>query len=109
MAHQASRLHTDKRARNEKQAEKNRRKIENGEEVKAPIYATHFSQEDIDQEQRRPKKKVAVLLGYSGTGYKGMQLYVYDPFLCSLPVLCCWLGLGLNGVWYVSDGGANLG
>ncbi|PLN83286.1 pseudouridylate synthase [Aspergillus taichungensis] len=69
-----SRLHTDKRARNDKQAEKNRRKIENGEEVKAPVYATHFSQEDIDQEQRRPKKKVAVLLGYSGTGYKGMQL-----------------------------------
>ncbi|KAH8425554.1 pseudouridine synthase family protein [Aspergillus melleus] len=64
----------DKRARNEQQVEAKRRKIENGEDVKTPVYATHFSQEDIDNEQRRPKKKVAVLLGYSGTGYKGMQL-----------------------------------
>ncbi|KAA8652359.1 hypothetical protein EYZ11_006459 [Aspergillus tanneri] len=69
-----SRQNIDKRARNEKQLEAKRRKIENGEQVAAPVYATHFSQEDIENEQRRPKKKVAVLLGYSGTGYKGMQL-----------------------------------
>ncbi|CAK46143.1 uncharacterized protein An12g03720, partial [Aspergillus niger] len=62
------------RARHDAQQEAKRRKIENGEEVRAPVYATQFSKEDIESEQRRPKKKVAVLLGYSGTGYKGMQL-----------------------------------
>ncbi|KAE8149452.1 pseudouridine synthase [Aspergillus avenaceus] len=69
-----SRQTLDKRTRLDKESEAKRRKIENGEEVKAPVYATHFSKEDIENEQRRPKKKVAVLLGYSGTGYKGMQL-----------------------------------
>lgn len=68
----------DKRARHDAQQEAKRRKLENGEEVRAPVYATQFSQEDIESEQRRPKKKVAVLLGYSGTGYKGMQLYGHD-------------------------------
>jgi hypothetical protein len=57
--------------------EAKRRRIENGEEVTLPIYATEFTKEEIDGEERRPKKKVAVLIGYSGTGYSGMQLYVY--------------------------------
>ncbi|PYH85447.1 tRNA pseudouridine synthase [Aspergillus uvarum CBS 121591] len=70
----ASRQTIDKRARNEEEQEVKRQKLENGEEVQAPVYATQFSQEDIENEQRRPKKKVAVLMGYSGTGYKGMQL-----------------------------------
>ncbi|RAH85021.1 pseudouridine synthase [Aspergillus japonicus CBS 114.51] len=69
-----SRQTIDKRARNEEEQEVKRQKLENGEEVQAPVYATQFSQEDIENEQRRPKKKVAVLMGYSGTGYKGMQL-----------------------------------
>lgn len=64
----------NKRERSERQAENKRRKIENGEEVTAPIYATQFSKEEIANEERRPKKKVAVLMGYSGTGYFGMQL-----------------------------------
>lgn len=33
-----------------------------------------FSAEEIAQEDRRPKRKVAVLIGYAGTGYKGMQI-----------------------------------
>ena len=33
-----------------------------------------FSKEEIDAEERRPKRKVAVMIGYSGSGYKGMQL-----------------------------------
>ncbi|GAB7366820.1 hypothetical protein MBLNU230_g0993t1 [Neophaeotheca triangularis] len=37
-------------------------------------YATHFSQEEIAAEERKPKRKVAVMIGYSGTGYKGMQI-----------------------------------
>ncbi|GFF50304.1 hypothetical protein IFM47457_02830 [Aspergillus lentulus] len=69
-----SRHMVDKRARNEEQNEAKRRKLENGEKVSGPIYATHFSPEDIENEQRRPKKKVAVLIGYAGTGYHGMQL-----------------------------------
>ncbi|KAJ5334466.1 hypothetical protein N7452_006869 [Penicillium brevicompactum] len=64
----------DKRQRLEEQAEAKRRKIENGEEASLPIYATQFSKEEIDNEERRPKKKVALLMGYSGTGYSGMQL-----------------------------------
>ncbi|OQE42263.1 hypothetical protein PENCOP_c004G02231 [Penicillium coprophilum] len=64
----------DKRQRHEDKAEAKRRKIENGEEVNLPIYATQFSKEEIDSEERRPKKKVALLMGYSGTGYSGMQL-----------------------------------
>jgi tRNA pseudouridine38-40 synthase len=43
-----------------------------------PIYATQFSAEDIAAEERRPKKKVAVMIGYSGTGYHGMQLFVHS-------------------------------
>ncbi|KAL4864451.1 hypothetical protein BDV12DRAFT_176114 [Aspergillus spectabilis] len=71
---QWSRQMPDKRDRNERAEQVKRRKLDNGEEVVAPVYATEFSQEDIESEQRRPKKKVAVLIGYSGTGYKGMQL-----------------------------------
>ncbi|KAJ6069394.1 hypothetical protein N7499_011281 [Penicillium canescens] len=64
----------DKRERQTQQMEAKRRRIENGEEVTLPIYATEFTKEEIDGEERRPKKKVAVLIGYSGTGYSGMQL-----------------------------------
>ncbi|KAL3457505.1 pseudouridine synthase [Aspergillus heterothallicus] len=69
-----SRLTVDKRDRNDRAEQVKRRKLENGEEVVTPVYATEFSKEDIEAEERRPKKKVAVLIGYSGTGYKGMQL-----------------------------------
>uniref|UniRef100_A0A093VL82 tRNA pseudouridine synthase 1 n=1 Tax=Talaromyces marneffei PM1 TaxID=1077442 RepID=A0A093VL82_TALMA len=62
----------NKERNDEEQAQK-KRKIENGE-APVPIYATQFSAEDIAAEERRPKKKVAVMIGYSGTGYHGMQL-----------------------------------
>ncbi|KAI4266343.1 MAG: hypothetical protein L6R38_008808 [Xanthoria sp. 2 TBL-2021] len=61
----------DKRARTD-QANK-RRKVDEGE-GNLPVYATSFSKEEIEAEGRKPKKKVAVMLGYSGSGYKGMQL-----------------------------------
>ncbi|KAI4089384.1 MAG: hypothetical protein LQ339_008553 [Xanthoria mediterranea] len=61
----------DKRARTD-QANK-RRKVDGGE-GNLPVYATSFSKEEIEAEGRKPKKKVAVMLGYSGSGYKGMQL-----------------------------------
>lgn len=28
----------------------------------------------MEKEERKPKRKVAVLIGYCGTGYRGMQL-----------------------------------
>ena len=40
------------------------------------MYATRFSAEEIAAQERQPKRKVAVMIGYSGSGYKGMQLYV---------------------------------
>jgi tRNA pseudouridine38-40 synthase len=30
--------------------------------------------DEVEGEERRPKRKVAVMIGYSGTGYKGMQI-----------------------------------
>lgn len=45
----------------------------NGEKVD-PKKSNPFSAEEIASEERRPKKKVAVMIGYSGTGYKGMQI-----------------------------------
>lgn len=47
-----------------------------GEKPVLPIYATQFTKEEIESEPKRPKRKVAVMMGYSGSGYKGMQLCV---------------------------------
>jgi tRNA pseudouridine38-40 synthase len=33
-----------------------------------------FSKDEIAADDRKPKRKVAVMLGYSGSGYKGMQM-----------------------------------
>ncbi|EPS29229.1 hypothetical protein PDE_04178 [Penicillium oxalicum 114-2] len=74
-----SRQARDKRKRAEEKEEAKRRKIENGEDVVNPIYATEFSKEEIENEERRPKKKVALMIGYSGTGYYGMQLIEDKP------------------------------
>lgn len=53
-----------------------RQRLEKGDDERLPIYAKKFSEEAIKAEERRPKKKVAVLIGYAGTGYRGMQLSV---------------------------------
>ena len=67
----------DRRAENEESTNKQQR-IENGEidANKLSILPKPFSQEEINAEERRPKHKVAVLIGYAGTGYKGMQMSV---------------------------------
>ncbi|KAF7196252.1 tRNA pseudouridine synthase 1 [Pseudocercospora fuligena] len=57
----------DKRARNAEAQEKRLRDGAQGQGIE-------FSKDEIDAEERRPKRKVAVLIGYSGTGYKGMQI-----------------------------------
>ncbi len=43
------------------------------------------SPEDACEGTRRPKRKVAVLVGYSGTGYRGMQLWVLCISTLSVP------------------------
>ncbi|EXJ89226.1 tRNA pseudouridine38-40 synthase [Capronia epimyces CBS 606.96] len=63
----------DKRKRNDDEQAAKRRRLDEGN-AELPIYATKFSEEDLAAEERRPKKKVAVLIGYAGTGYHGMQL-----------------------------------
>lgn len=62
----------DKRARNDEQNAKRRRL--DGKEEDLPVYAVKFSKEEIEAQEKKPKRKVAVMIGYSGTGYKGLQL-----------------------------------
>ncbi|KAK5118443.1 hypothetical protein LTR62_002957 [Meristemomyces frigidus] len=57
----------DKRTKGEQSREKRA-------DGSAPKYGVEYSKEEIDAEGRRPKRKVAVLIGYAGTGYKGMQI-----------------------------------
>ncbi|CAF9932768.1 MAG: tRNA pseudouridine synthase 1 [Alectoria fallacina] len=66
----------DRRARNTERAAKRQRL--DGEEEDLPVYATKFSKEEIETQEKKPKRKVAVMLGYSGTGYKGMQLNYHE-------------------------------
>ena len=56
----------DRRARNDTERQKPR---DDNSVLPKP-----FDSEEIAAEDRRPKRKVAVLIGYSGTGYKGMQI-----------------------------------
>ncbi|MCJ1223399.1 tRNA pseudouridine synthase 1 [Toensbergia leucococca] len=69
-----SRNPVDKRARNERAQQDSKRRKINGDKEEVPIYAVEFSKEEIEQEGRKPKRKVAVMIGYSGSGYKGMQV-----------------------------------
>jgi tRNA pseudouridine38-40 synthase len=68
-----SKTKVDKRQRNDDEQASKRQRLEAGK-AELPIYATKFSDDVLAAEERRPKKKVAVLIGYAGTGYKGMQL-----------------------------------
>ncbi|KAG6039567.1 hypothetical protein E4U41_002412 [Claviceps citrina] len=69
-----------KRQKNDDWREFKRRKVNDktGEAV-ASDKKNPFSQDEIASEQRRPKRKVAVMIGYSGTGYKGMQVNGDEP------------------------------
>ncbi|KAI8956622.1 pseudouridine synthase [Daldinia sp. FL1419] len=75
----SSRGPKDKRERNEKgwQERKRRRVDEDGNAVAntEPSYMNiQFPEAEIAAEERRPKRKVAVLIGYAGTGYHGLQI-----------------------------------
>ncbi|KAH7374268.1 pseudouridine synthase [Pyrenochaeta sp. MPI-SDFR-AT-0127] len=63
----------DRRGRNESQQTKNKEQDEQGENSR-PALPSAFPAEEVEAEERRPKRKVAVMIGYSGTGYKGMQI-----------------------------------
>ncbi|GAB0135321.1 hypothetical protein EsDP_00003664 [Epichloe bromicola] len=69
-----------KRQKNDDWREFKRRKISDktGEAVESDK-KNPFSKEEIASEDRRPKRKVAVMIGYSGTGYKGMQVNGDEP------------------------------
>lgn len=70
-----SKTKVDKRQRNNDEQASKRQRVDKGE-AELPIYATKFSEDVLAGEERRPKKKVAVMIGYAGTGYRGMQLSV---------------------------------
>ncbi|EOO01390.1 putative trna pseudouridine synthase protein [Phaeoacremonium minimum UCRPA7] len=54
--------------------ENKRRKLDDNGEPFASKMSIPFSADEIAAEGRRPKRKVAVMVGYAGTGYKGMQI-----------------------------------
>ncbi|KAK8064654.1 hypothetical protein PG994_007292 [Apiospora phragmitis] len=84
------RKRADKRSRNDDWQDTKRRKVgEDGASVvtaaegsepcesardKPSYMSIPFTKEEIEAEERRPKRKVAVMIGYSGTGYHGMQI-----------------------------------
>ncbi|CAE7187993.1 hypothetical protein P3342_008854 [Pyrenophora teres f. teres] len=63
----------DRRDRNKEQQAKIKAMEDKGENER-PALPAAFPAEEIEAEERRPKRKVAVMIGYSGTGYKGMQI-----------------------------------
>jgi len=73
-ANMLSKQKVDKRQRNEEEQASKRQKLDDGAKNALPVYATKFDEEELKNEERKPKKKVAVMIGYAGTGYRGMQL-----------------------------------
>ncbi|EOA83524.1 tRNA pseudouridine synthase 1 [Exserohilum turcicum] len=69
--HNSSQL--DRRDRNAEQQAKYKEQDKSGENER-PALPAAFPAEEVEAEERRPKRKVAVMIGYSGTGYKGMQI-----------------------------------
>lgn len=57
---------TDRRSRTEQERKQN--------PEKPSVLPAAFAKEEVEAEDRRPKRKVAVMVGYSGTGYKGLQM-----------------------------------
>ncbi|KAF7556796.1 hypothetical protein G7Z17_g1120 [Cylindrodendrum hubeiense] len=64
----------DKRKKNDDYHEYKRRKLNPNGDAAQSEANNPFSKDEISAEERRPKRKVAVLVGYAGTGYKGMQV-----------------------------------
>lgn len=78
-----SRERMGRRGRNNEWEDHKRRKVNGdgaeGDDAAAardrPSYMSiPFSETEIAAEERRPKRKVAVMIGYAGTGYRGLQI-----------------------------------
>ncbi len=57
-----------------KEPENQNGRAKKGEDERPSHMNIAFSAEEIAAEERKPKRKVAVLIGYAGTGYHGMQI-----------------------------------
>ncbi|KAK4135199.1 pseudouridine synthase [Trichocladium antarcticum] len=64
----------DKRERIQNDRNAKRRKVITEENDGNSYMSIAFTPEEIAAEERRPKRKVAVLIGYAGTGYHGIQI-----------------------------------
>ncbi|KAK6205913.1 hypothetical protein LQW54_008105 [Pestalotiopsis sp. IQ-011] len=76
---EASEKRGDKREREMDWRERKRLKTdESGRRVgvdgEQSYMSIQFPKEEIEAEERRPKRKVAVMIGYAGTGYRGLQI-----------------------------------
>ncbi|GAP87690.1 putative tRNA pseudouridine38-40 synthase [Rosellinia necatrix] len=69
--------HTEKGPQHDWRDRKRRKVEQNGEgatKAKPSYMNIQFPDAEIAAEERRPKRKVAVLIGYAGTGYHGLQI-----------------------------------
>ncbi|KAK4243879.1 pseudouridine synthase [Corynascus novoguineensis] len=64
----------DKRERVQNDRNAKRRKVIDEENKGNSYMSIAFTPEEIAAEERRPKRKVAVMIGYAGTGYHGIQI-----------------------------------
>ncbi|EAQ91692.1 hypothetical protein CHGG_03627 [Chaetomium globosum CBS 148.51] len=64
----------DQRQRVRDNREAKRRKVIDEDNQGKSYMSIAFTPEEIAAEERRPKRKVAVLIGYAGTGYHGIQI-----------------------------------
>ncbi|KAI9659320.1 MAG: tRNA pseudouridine synthase 1 [Bathelium mastoideum] len=67
-----NRQNVDKRERHE--AGQDTRRQLHQPEMRDSVLPKPFPEEEVAAEERRPKHKVAVMIGYAGSGYKGMQI-----------------------------------
>ncbi|KAL2187748.1 pseudouridine synthase [Thermothelomyces heterothallicus CBS 203.75] len=64
----------DKRERVQNDRNAKRRKVIDEDNKGSSYMSITFTPEEIAAEGRRPKRKVAVMIGYAGTGYHGIQI-----------------------------------
>ncbi|KAM7185876.1 tRNA pseudouridine synthase [Rhypophila sp. PSN 637] len=64
----------DRRQEMHDKREAKRRKVIDGESEGSSFMRIPFTSDEIAAEGRRPKRKVAMLIGYAGTGYHGLQI-----------------------------------
>ncbi|KAK3368332.1 pseudouridine synthase [Podospora didyma] len=64
----------DKREQVQNSRSAKRQKVITDEADGTSYMSIPFTAEEIAAEERRPKRKVAVLIGYAGTGYHGIQI-----------------------------------